>query len=147
MSSIPLDLQRRFEQRWAARFASAAPKSIALNRIVNSLPPRPAKAKGKPAGVNRRVREGGPEPAPVAVTAWALRRERQSAVAFATAFVWSVVSTYPFSLFGVVSGFTGPAWPRHLHFGRCYQPLDDNLGRSFGIKDLSWKVFAAEEIG
>ena len=69
MSSIPLDLQRRFEQRWAARFASAAPKSIALNRIVNSLPPRPAKAKGKPAGVNRRVREGGPEPAPVAVTA------------------------------------------------------------------------------
>ncbi len=26
MSSIPLDLQRRFEQRWAARFASAAPQ-------------------------------------------------------------------------------------------------------------------------
>jgi hypothetical protein len=67
MSSIPLDLQRRFEQRWAARFASAAPKSIALNRVVNSLP-RPAKR--KPAGVNRRVGEGGPEPAPLlAVTA------------------------------------------------------------------------------
>ena len=34
MSEIPLHLQRRFEQRWAARFvspiASAAPKSIGL---------------------------------------------------------------------------------------------------------------------
>ena len=31
MSAIPLDLQRRFEQRWAARFVradAAAPKSI-----------------------------------------------------------------------------------------------------------------------
>ena len=53
MSGIPLDLQRRFEQRWAARFvspaASAAPKSIGLKGTVNSLP-RPAKAKEKLAG-------------------------------------------------------------------------------------------------
>jgi hypothetical protein len=34
MSIIPLDLQRRFEQRWAARFGSlvipAAPKNVGL---------------------------------------------------------------------------------------------------------------------
>jgi len=32
MSSIPLGLQRRFEQRWAARFASAAPQKQRLER-------------------------------------------------------------------------------------------------------------------
>jgi hypothetical protein len=56
MSAIPLHLQRRFEQRWAARFASpvtsAAPKSIDLKVTVNTLP-RPAKAKEKPAGSNQ----------------------------------------------------------------------------------------------
>ena len=58
MSEIPLHLQRRFEQRWAARFvspvASAAPKSIGLKGTVNSLP-RPAKAKEKPAGLSQRA--------------------------------------------------------------------------------------------
>jgi hypothetical protein len=53
MSAIPLHLQRRFEQRWAARFvsplASAASKSIGMKVTANSLP-RPAKAKEKPAG-------------------------------------------------------------------------------------------------
>ena len=48
MSDIPLHLQRRFEQRWAARFArpvvSATPKCIGLNNKVNSLA-RPEKAK------------------------------------------------------------------------------------------------------
>jgi hypothetical protein len=52
MSAIPLHLQRRFEQRWAARFvspaASAAPKSIGLKGAVKSLQ-HPAKAKAKPA--------------------------------------------------------------------------------------------------
>jgi hypothetical protein len=38
-----------FEQRWAAKLASAAPKSIDLKGTVNSLP-RPATAKEKPAG-------------------------------------------------------------------------------------------------
>jgi len=54
MSAIPLHLQRRFEQRWAARFAppvtSAAPKSIDL-KAVNTLP-RPAKPEEKPAGLD-----------------------------------------------------------------------------------------------
>jgi len=51
MSGIPLHLQRKFEQRWAARFApvaSAAPKSIGLKGTLKNLP-RPAKAKEKPA--------------------------------------------------------------------------------------------------
>jgi hypothetical protein len=60
MSGIPLHIQRRFEQRWAARFvspvASAAPKSIGLKAAVNNSP-RPAKAevKGKAAGLNQRA--------------------------------------------------------------------------------------------
>ena len=53
MSYIPLDLQRRFERRWAARFvspvASAAAKRIGMKVTANTLP-RPAKAKEKPAG-------------------------------------------------------------------------------------------------
>jgi len=53
MSAIPLHLQRRFEQRWAARFVSpvtsAAPKSIGLEDTVNGLA-RPAKEKEEPAG-------------------------------------------------------------------------------------------------
>jgi hypothetical protein len=48
MSAIPLHLQRKCEQRWAARFvsrvASAAPKSTDLKETVNNLP-RPAKAR------------------------------------------------------------------------------------------------------
>ena len=52
MSGIPLHLQRRFEQRWAAKYASpvasVAPKSIGLKDTVNRLP-RPARAKEKPA--------------------------------------------------------------------------------------------------
>ena len=41
MSDIPLHLQRRFEQRWAARFvspvASAAPKSLGLKGAFQQL--------------------------------------------------------------------------------------------------------------
>ena len=52
MSGIPLDLQRRFERQWAAKYASpvapAAPKSIDLKGTVKSLP-RAARAKEKPA--------------------------------------------------------------------------------------------------
>jgi hypothetical protein len=51
MSGIPLHLQRRFEQRWAARFVrpvvSAAPKGTCVKNAVNSLA-RPEKAKEKP---------------------------------------------------------------------------------------------------
>ena len=48
MSGIPVQVQRSFEQRWAAKLASsgasARPKAIDLKRTVNSLP-RPATAK------------------------------------------------------------------------------------------------------
>jgi hypothetical protein len=48
MSNIPLDLERRFEQRWAAKLASsgasAVRKGIDLKGTVNSLP-CPATAK------------------------------------------------------------------------------------------------------
>jgi hypothetical protein len=58
MSAIPLHLQRRFEQRWGARFASpvalAMPKSIVLKNTINSLP-GPAKAKEKPAELSQRA--------------------------------------------------------------------------------------------
>jgi hypothetical protein len=57
MSGIPLQLQRRFEQRWAARFVppavSTAPKSIDLKRPVHNLP-RIARAKEKPASLSQR---------------------------------------------------------------------------------------------
>jgi hypothetical protein len=58
MSAIPLHLQRKFEQRWAARFgspvASAAPKGTDLKGTVNNLPRR-AKAKEKPAELSKRA--------------------------------------------------------------------------------------------
>jgi hypothetical protein len=58
--SIPLHLQRRFEQRWAARFvspvASAAPQSPGLQAAFQQLPrPEKAKAKEKPAGLSQRL--------------------------------------------------------------------------------------------
>jgi hypothetical protein len=43
MSAIPLHLQRRFEQRWAARFVpadAAAPKRIGPKATVNRMPPK-----------------------------------------------------------------------------------------------------------
>jgi hypothetical protein len=51
---IPLHLQRRFEQRWAAKYASpvaaAAPKGIGLKGTANRLPHR-AEAKEKPTAL------------------------------------------------------------------------------------------------
>ena len=59
MSGIPLHLERRFEQRWAARFvppaASTAPKSLDLKRPVHNVL-RIAKAKEKPARLSQRAR-------------------------------------------------------------------------------------------
>jgi hypothetical protein len=58
MSIIPVDLERKFEQRWAARFvspvASATPKNVSLKGSVNSLP-RPADAKEKSDGLSQRA--------------------------------------------------------------------------------------------
>jgi hypothetical protein len=57
MSIIPLHLQRRFEQRWAAQFGSrisqAAPKTVRLKGSPVNTAPRGAKAKEKPAGLRR----------------------------------------------------------------------------------------------
>lgn len=57
MSVIPLHLQRKFEQRWAARFvapvAPAAPRSNRLKGALNTLS-RPVKAKEKPSDLSGR---------------------------------------------------------------------------------------------
>ena len=57
MSIIPLHLQRRVEQRWAARFGSLAIPSVQTNVGLKGSPvngaPRAAKAKEKPAGLSR----------------------------------------------------------------------------------------------
>jgi hypothetical protein len=56
MSAIPLHLQRKFEQRWAARFvslAARAPKRTDKG-TVNSLP-RPTKANERPAESSKRA--------------------------------------------------------------------------------------------
>ena len=58
MSIIPLHLQRRFEQRWAAQFGSrvspTVPKTVQLKSSPANIAPRAAKAKEKPAGLRRR---------------------------------------------------------------------------------------------
>ena len=53
MGIMPLHLQRRFEQRWAARFAGH-PGRAEENRIgrLAGQHARPAKAKEKPAGLS-----------------------------------------------------------------------------------------------
>jgi len=61
MAAIPLHLQRKFEQRWAARFsspaASAVPKSKGLKAALDTLA-HPAKAKEEPAEPGKRARQG-----------------------------------------------------------------------------------------
>ena len=58
MNTIPLHLQRRFEQRWAAKFvrpvASATRKIIVAKGTIKSLA-RPAKEKERPADSTRRA--------------------------------------------------------------------------------------------
>ena len=58
MSGIPLHIQRKFEQRWAAKLASsgasAAPKNIDLKGTVNSLRAARQRSKNNPP-----VRSGG----------------------------------------------------------------------------------------
>jgi hypothetical protein len=54
MSNTPLDLQRRFEQQWTARFLRwqrPRPKSTGQSATKPIL----AKAKRKPAGLKRRA--------------------------------------------------------------------------------------------
>jgi hypothetical protein len=67
MSNIPLDVQRRCERRWAARFShptnSVAPRNQRPERESQQMA-ESTTAKEIRAGLNRRVRECGPEPAP-----------------------------------------------------------------------------------
>jgi len=53
MSIIPLHLQRRFEQRWAARFGLPEIQAVRKNveGLVGQRAPRPEKAKEKRAGL------------------------------------------------------------------------------------------------
>jgi len=72
MSSIPLDLERRCEQRWAARFsaARALQEQHRLERQQHQQLTAPDNSKRKtrrveclplPAGLNRRARRRGPK--------------------------------------------------------------------------------------
>ena len=58
MSSIPLDLERRFERRWAARFVRQVPEPsserASMKGWVNDSV-RPPKPKGKPAWLGQRA--------------------------------------------------------------------------------------------
>jgi hypothetical protein len=54
MSVIPLDVQRRFERRWAARFVRQAPEPSSEKSEYNGSAGMP-KPKGKPADLSRRV--------------------------------------------------------------------------------------------
>ena len=56
MSSIPLDVERRLERRWAAKLASpvasTAPKSVGSNGTVTDLPRPQEPMKNQLAGVD-----------------------------------------------------------------------------------------------
>ena len=47
MSTLPLDLQRRLEQRWAARFRRPVPPAVLGPRFEKQDKPRATPTKGK----------------------------------------------------------------------------------------------------
>ena len=56
--SIPLDVERSCERRWAARFSRPVVPVVSRKQGPEgkaSRPPRPARAKEKPAGLKRRA--------------------------------------------------------------------------------------------
>ena len=55
MSNNPLDLQRRFEQQWAARFLRWDPPRPKSTGMQSGIKPILAKTKRKPAGLKRRA--------------------------------------------------------------------------------------------
>jgi hypothetical protein len=63
MSIIPLDLQRRFEQRWAARFSRPKP-SDALRKYQAERKREPVAARGKDKRKARLVEPAGVRPVP-----------------------------------------------------------------------------------
>jgi hypothetical protein len=63
MCDIPLDLERRFERRWAARFSGPAKEHRLEGQQQHQRVTAPDKAKEKPAGVNGvRVPDGEARP-------------------------------------------------------------------------------------
>ena len=61
MSIIPLHLQRRFEQRWAARFGSLVipartKEECRIESLAGQHAPRAAKANEKPAGLRLKAK-------------------------------------------------------------------------------------------
>jgi hypothetical protein len=64
MCDIPLDLERRFERRWAARFSGRL-KSIALKGSSSINGSRPTIAKEKPAGVEPAGSRARTKPVPL----------------------------------------------------------------------------------
>jgi len=55
MSVIPLDLQRKFELRWAARFVSPVAPAAPKSKVPPTNLPRTANAKEKPANLSKRA--------------------------------------------------------------------------------------------
>jgi hypothetical protein len=64
MSSTPLDIQRKCEQRWAARFARPAPE-VAPHEHADEKPDQQLAALGKTKKKTRRGKVAGLRPAPV----------------------------------------------------------------------------------
>jgi len=69
VSDIPLHLQRRFEQRWAARLAPTEPSAVSA-KLWPEKHGQPiamlGKGKRRPAGVNRGPIVANLDPAPAA---------------------------------------------------------------------------------
>jgi hypothetical protein len=65
MSVIPLDLQRRFEQRWAARFARQVPPA-ATKKHGHEKQVQQFSAHGKAKSKARRLNSAGLRSAPAA---------------------------------------------------------------------------------
>jgi hypothetical protein len=63
MCDIPLDLQRRLEQRWAARFARPAPSVAPKKQGLEGQEQQPA-ASAKSKRRTRRVEAAGLRPSP-----------------------------------------------------------------------------------
>jgi hypothetical protein len=55
MSHIPVHMQRKFEQRWAARFVTSAESATPQKQWPENRSRRPANAQEKPAGLSRRA--------------------------------------------------------------------------------------------
>jgi hypothetical protein len=66
VSTVPLDLQRRFERRWAARFGRPTEPARSGHRVEKQDQQRakPTKKKSSPAGSEVRARELSADPKP-----------------------------------------------------------------------------------